>query len=102
MDLDSHANIVVIGRYVIILADTRNNVKVKLFTPDYSLLHKIPTVDTTTEYNCCYLEETFILIIRNTFHILSINYNLISLLIMKEARLDMQTVLKIHTCNSIV
>ena len=90
---------VVAGRYIAILVDTEWTVEVRLFIPNYKSLHKVPTVYIATEFNYSYSEETFILVNRNTLHILSINYNLIPLFIIKDVVLDAQTILKIYVCN---
>ena len=37
-DLDSHANIVVVGKHATILADNGNKVDVIPFTPDYQVM----------------------------------------------------------------
>ena len=50
-ELDSHANMVVIGKNVTILNETGRYAEVAPFTPDYESLHHVPIVDACVEYN---------------------------------------------------
>ena len=43
-DLDSHSNMVRLGRYAIIIEDTGKTVDVKLLTPDYNALQEVLAV----------------------------------------------------------
>ena len=49
-DLDSHANIVVVGKHAAITND--NSRKVSPFTPDYESLSKVLIVDAAVTYDC--------------------------------------------------
>ena len=60
-ELDSHANMVVIGKNVTILNETGRYAEVAPFTPDYESLHHVPIVDACVEYNDVYSGETFLL-----------------------------------------
>ena len=44
-DLDSHANMVVVGKHAAIINDTCRRAEVSPFTPDYESLSKMPIVD---------------------------------------------------------
>ena len=52
-ELDSHANMVVVGKHCHILAKTGRQVDVNPFTPTYKAL-KAPIVDTAIQYDCPY------------------------------------------------
>ena len=51
-ELDSQANMVVVGKYAIFLDDNGNKVVVSSFTPDYQVLEKVSIVDTAVQYTC--------------------------------------------------
>ena len=42
--LDSHANMVCLGRHALIIEDKGITVDIKPFTPDYNALQKVPVV----------------------------------------------------------
>ena len=44
-DLDSHANMVAVGRNVQMASDTGSTAKVRPFTPDFESTHQFPIVD---------------------------------------------------------
>ena len=49
-ELDSHANMPVVGKHAYIIDETGKNVDVSPFTPDYKPL-TVPLVDATVKYN---------------------------------------------------
>ena len=80
-DLDSHANMPVLGRHPYIISDTGQVVDVRPFTPDYAFMqHQI--VDAAVQYDCPYNGESYILVIRNTIYIPSIRNNLLPPLVL--------------------
>ena len=50
-DLDSHANMVVVGKHAAITNDTGRRAEFIPFTPDYESLSKVPIVDATIRYD---------------------------------------------------
>ena len=64
-ELDSHANMTVLGKFATIINDTRKNVDVNTFTPDYEALSKMPVVDACVGYDCPTTGETCILLFCN-------------------------------------
>ena len=50
MELDSHANMPVVGKHAYIIAETGKKVDVSPFTPDYKPL-TVPLVDATVKYD---------------------------------------------------
>ena len=50
-DLDSHANMSVVGRNALIMSDTGNIVDVSPYTPDYEPL-QVPVVDAAVKHDC--------------------------------------------------
>jgi hypothetical protein len=66
-ELDSHANMPVIGRNAYIISDTGMTAGLSPFTPDYSSM-RIKIVDAAVQYDCPYQGTTHILVIRNALH----------------------------------
>ena len=50
-DLESHANMVAVGRNVQIICNTNRTTKVSPFTPDYDSIHQIFMVDAAIRHN---------------------------------------------------
>eukprot|EP00957_Ditylum_brightwellii_P185696 14138468-Ditylum_brightwellii.AAC.1 len=53
MELDSHANMPVVGRHAYVISDTGRIADVSPFTPDYSSM-EIKIVDAVIQYDCPY------------------------------------------------
>lgn len=51
-ELDSHANMLVVGRNVVILSDTGRTTQVSTFTLEYKSLQGIKIVDVALQYVC--------------------------------------------------
>ena len=52
MDLDSHANMAVVGQHAYILSDMGRTAEVNPFTPDYKSM-QVPIIDAGTHHRCC-------------------------------------------------
>jgi hypothetical protein len=83
-ELDSHANMPVVGKCAFIISDTGRVADVKAYTPDYDSM-QIRIVDAAVKYECPYSGTTYILVIRNALHVPSMQNNLIPPFIMREA-----------------
>ena len=57
-DLDSHANMVVVGKYAEIINDAGRRAEDIPFTPDYESLSKVPIVDAAIVCDCPRSRET--------------------------------------------
>ena len=68
-ELDSHANMVCLGRHAIIIEDTGKTSDVKPFTPDYNALHKVPVVTGEILTECVFTGKTWILIFHNALSV---------------------------------
>ena len=82
-ELNSHANMIVIGKHCHVLAKTGRHVDVNPFTPAYKAL-KAPIVDAAIQYDCPYDRKLFTLIIRGAIHILSMMNNLVPPFVLRE------------------
>ena len=86
-DLDSHANMVVVGKHAAIINDAGRRAEVSPFTPDYEALSKAPIVDAAIrcDYPCG--GETYLLIVRNALSVPAMDHNLIPPFVMREVGL---------------
>ena len=95
-ELDSNANMAVVGAQCAIISLTGLHVNVAAYSPD--LPCKImEIVDAAIAYDCPYTLKTTILVIRNSLHIPEMNHNLISPFILREADLQVDEMPKLHT-----
>eukprot|EP00957_Ditylum_brightwellii_P176397 13432598-Ditylum_brightwellii.AAC.1 len=86
-ELDSHANMPVVGRHAYVISDTGRVADVSPFTPDYNFL-KIKIVDAAIQYDCPYTGTSHILVVRYALHVPSIQNNLILPFIMQEIGIE--------------
>ena len=97
-ELDSHANMPVIGRNAYILSKICETVDVAPFTPDYKPI-SVELVDAALKYECPYSGEVKILIIRRGLHIPSMTHNLLPPFMLREAGIQINEVPKIHVTS---
>lgn len=97
-ELDSHANMVVMGRNATVIAWTGETAEVHAFSDECDALERVPIVDAATAYDCPYTGKTFILVAMNVLYIKSMERNLIPPFIMREAGIVVNDVPRIH-CN---
>ena len=96
MELDSHANMPVVGRHSYIINFSGRKVHVRPFTPQYKSM-EAELVDAALLYECPYEGKLHILVIRNAIHVDSMENNLIPPFILREAGLQVNERTKIHT-----
>ena len=97
-NLDSHANMPVVGRNVFIISNTGRVVEVAPFTPDYQPM-QIPIVDAAIQYDCPYDGVGRILVIRNALHVPSMRHNLMPPFVMREAGIQLRDTPKIQVTS---
>jgi hypothetical protein len=95
-DLDSHANMCVVGNQIRIVNKSGRHAEVNAFSPDLESLQRVPIIDAAIAYDCPYSMKTFILIIRNALHVPSMDHNLLPPFIMREAGIIVNETPKIH------
>eukprot|EP00956_Cyclotella_meneghiniana_P018591 scaffold31024_cov85-Cyclotella_meneghiniana.AAC.2 len=95
-ELDSHANMVVVGKNATIISRTGKYADVHAFSDECDHLSQIPIVDVALAYDCQYSGKTFLLIVRNALYVESMDRNLIPPFIMREAGLIVNDVPRIH------
>ena len=94
-ELDSHANMPVVGKHAYIIAETGKKVDVSPFTPDYKPL-TVPLVDATVKYDNPYDGKTYILVLRNALYVPLMDHNLIPPFMLREMGVTVNDVPKIH------
>ena len=97
-ELESHANMPVIGRNAYILSKIGETVDVAPFTPDYKPI-SVELVDAALKYECPYSGEVKILIIRRGLHVPSMTHNLLPPFMLREAGIQINEVPKIHVTS---
>ena len=95
MELSSHANMAVVGKYVYVLNEKGDTVEVNPFTPEYKAI-TAKVVDAAIRYDCPYEGKSYILIIRNAIHVPSMENNLIPPFLLREAGIIVNDKAKIH------
>ena len=96
-ELESHANMVVIGAQGTIIQKTGIYADVNAFSSDVGTLSQLPIVDAAVEYDCPLSGRTILMVARKSLYVESRDHNLVPPFIMREAGLEMDERAKIHT-----
>ena len=84
-ELNSHANMPVVGRHAYIISDTGRIADVNAFAPAYDYM-QVPIMDAAVQYDCPYDGISYILMIQNALHVLSMmKNNLLPPFVLREA-----------------
>ena len=94
-ELDSHANMPVVGKHAYIIAETGKKVDVSPIMPDYKPL-TVPLVDATVKYDNPYNGKSYILVLRKTLYVPSMDNNLIPPFMLREMGVTVNDIPKIH------
>ena len=94
-ELDSHANMPVVGRHAYVISDTGRVADVSPFTPDYSSM-QIRVVDAAVQYDRQYTGKSYILVIRNALHVPSMKHNLLSPFVLRQVGIVVKETPKMH------
>ena len=95
-ELDSNANMVVIGAQGTIIQNMGNYADVNGFSPDVGTMSRVPIVDAVLGYDCPISGKTTLRVARNALFVESMDHNLIPPFIMREAGLEVDEQAKIH------
>ena len=95
-DLDSHANMMVVGKQATIIQYSGRTVEVNPFADVCKKVENVPIVDAAIAYDCPYTMKTYILIMRNALYVPTMKHNLIPPFILREAGLVVNDVPRIH------
>jgi len=94
-ELDSHANMFVMGRHCTVLNDTGLKASVNAYSPGIEP-KTIPIVDAAIAYDCPFQNKTFILVASNALYVPDMDVNLTAPFIMREAGVEVCEMAKIH------
>ena len=97
-ELDSHANMIVLGKHAFIFESTDRTCNVPPFSADLGIATNVPIVDAALAYECPYIHKIFILIARNALSIPTMEHNLIPPFIMRAGGATVNDTAKTH-CN---
>lgn len=100
-ELDTHANMPVIGFHSVIVNDTGKSVEVNPFSPDYDAM-TVRIVDAVVRYDCPYDGTSQLLLIRNALSVPSMKNNLIPPFMIREHGIQVSDVPKIHVADPTV
>ena len=95
-ELDSHANMVVLGKHSFIFESSGRTCNVSPFAKELGIASNVPIVDGAIAYDCPTTKETYILIVRNALYMPSMDLNLIPPFIMRAGGVQVNEVPKIH------
>ena len=95
-ELDSYANMVVIGAQGTIIQKTVKYADVNGFSSDVGTMSRVPIVDAMLAYDFPISGEMTLLVARNALFVQSMNHNLIPPFIMRVAGLKVEEQAKIH------
>ena len=96
-ELDSCANMVVIGAQGTIIQKTGRYADLNAFSSDVGTLSRVPIVDAAVAYDCPFSGQTILMVARNALHVDSMGHNLVPPFIMRKAGLEVDERAKIHT-----
>ena len=94
-ELDSHANMPVVGKHMYIIAETGKKVDVSPFMPDCKPL-MVPLVDATVKYDNPYNGKSYILVLHNALYVPLMDNNLIPPFMLREMGATVNDIPKIH------
>ena len=94
-ELDSHANMPVVGREAMVVERSGRTVEVSPFTPDYKPI-KVEIVDAIIQYDSPLDGREYVLVIQNALQVPSMKNNLIPPFIMRENGIMVNECAKIH------
>ena len=99
-ELDSHANMVVLGKNAFIFDRVANQTcEVLPFDPTIGSAHDVPIVDGAIAYECPYNQTTYVLVFKNALHVPSLGHNLVPPFILREAGVIVNDTAKTHKSN---
>ena len=94
-ELDSHANMPVVGREALVVEQSGKTVEVSPFTPDYKPI-KVEVVNAMIQYDSPLDGKEYMLVIQNALRVPSMSNNLIPLLIIRDNGIIVNECAKIH------
>ena len=94
-ELDSHANMAVLGKNCFVFEESGKTCQVSAFSPSIAA-STLPIVDAVIIYDCPYSLQSYMLMIRNALYVKDMEDNLIPPFLLREAGLTVDECAKIH------
>ena len=95
-ELDSHANMIVVGQNATVIDDTGRTASVSPFNPSYKAMKEVHIIDAAIVYDCPHRGLSYILLCHNALHVPSMVHNIVPPFIMREAGIIVNDTPKIH------
>ena len=95
-ELDSHANMIVLGQECFVFEWSGKSCSVNPFTESLGTINDVPIVDAAIAYECPYSHITYVLICRNALYIPNMYNNLVPPFILRESGATVNDTAKIH------
>ena len=92
--LDSHANMVVLGKGCRVIAVSEYTAEVSAYTDDVGKLHQVPIVDAVLMYRCPHNQTQYLLVVQNALYVSSMKHHLIPPFVMREGGVEVNDVPK--------
>lgn len=97
-DLDSHANMVVVGRDVLITARSGKTAEVQAFAPELDAL-SLPLVECVMLWECPFTDQQVLLVAKDAVYVETMDHNLVPPFMLREAGVIVDTTPKIHATD---
>ena len=68
-ELESHANMIVLGKHCYIISSSGRHAEVNAFAIKVGRIKIVPIFDATIVYDCPYSMKTYLLIVRNLLYV---------------------------------
>ena len=68
-ELDSHANMIVVGQNATVIDDTGRTASVSPFNPSYKAMKEVHIIDAAIVYDCPHSGLSYILLCHNALHV---------------------------------
>ena len=101
-ELDSHANMAIVGKHTCVLRDTGQRVDVNPFSPDFSALQDAKVVDAAVMHVDPRMGTESTLVILNALHVELTDHDLAPPFLMREAGIEVNDKAKTHCKNPTV
>ena len=95
-ELDSHANMVVLGLNSFVFESTGRTCNVQPFSSELGVAKDVPIVDGALAYDCPCSGIIYVLVVRKALHAPSMNHNLIPPFMLRTVGVIVNDVPKIH------
>ena len=96
-ELDSHANMCVVGKNSFPLTKPTRYASVNAFSPSIEKLTQVPIIDAAIIYECPFSMKRYVLVMQNALLVKAMDHNLIPPFVMREAGLFVNETAKIHS-----